>query len=238
MDEKGNIENKKYKNINLESDIPTEKTSIISNDNKIDLSENNNSIITFTDKKINENMDEELEKEEIFDLNLERNFGNTYSCLFIKKEPIIVIGPDFKYFFINFGIVLFFYLIILLLKVQKKHFIYKYIFNFCFSLYAIPHLILLLINPGIPKEINESQILNSKNYKKHYRQCSYCHNIIYKDNDYITFHCSDCDICVEDFDHHCPFTGKCIGKKNKVIFLIWLYGFGIFFVCCFVYIFI
>ena len=58
MDEKGNIENKKYKNINLESDIPTEKTSIISNDNKIDLSENNNSIITFTDKKINENIDE------------------------------------------------------------------------------------------------------------------------------------------------------------------------------------
>lgn len=238
MDEKGNIENKKYKNINLESDIPTEKTSIISNDNKIDLSENNNSIITFTDKKINENMDEELEKEEIFDLNLERNFGNTYSCLFIKKEPIIVIGSDFKYFFINFGIVLFFYLIILYLKVVKKHIIYKYIFHFCFSLYAIPHIILLLINPGIPKEINENQILNVKNYKKQYRQCFYCHNIINKDNDFITFHCTDCDICIEDFDHHCPFTGKCIGKNNKTIFLIWLYGFAIFFVCCFVFIFI
>jgi hypothetical protein len=27
-----------------------------------------------------------------------------------------------------------------------------------------------------------------------------------------THHCYDCDVCVEELDHHCPWTGKCIGE--------------------------
>ena len=57
MDEKENIENNKYENINLESDIPTEKEIVSSTDNKIDFLENNNSIIKLNEKKINENFE-------------------------------------------------------------------------------------------------------------------------------------------------------------------------------------
>ena len=35
-------------------------------------------------------------------------------------------------------------------------------------------------------------------------------------------HCQECRVCVQDCDHHCPWTGKCIGKNNVKCFYAWL----------------
>ncbi|CAN0479507.1 unnamed protein product, partial [Laminaria digitata] len=35
-------------------------------------------------------------------------------------------------------------------------------------------------------------------------------------------HCSECDVCVSKFDHHCPWTGKCIAEKNLMFFYLFL----------------
>ncbi|KAF4035570.1 DHHC domain-containing protein [Phytophthora infestans] len=35
-------------------------------------------------------------------------------------------------------------------------------------------------------------------------------------------HCSDCGVCVRELDHHCPWTGKCVGERTIKWFYVFL----------------
>jgi hypothetical protein len=51
-----------------------------------------------------------------------------------------------------------------------------------------------------------------------YTTCSIC-NVLRERG---TTHCSDCGLCVRELDHHCPWSGKCIGAGNIAPFRAFL----------------
>ena len=98
----------------------------------------------------------------------------------------------------------------------KIGFVLNYIvFIFCY-IYTV------LINPGIPNKqyyicYYKNKIIGDKN---NWKKCSKCNILIPKGLKVI--HCNICQICVREQDHHCPWTGKCIGKYNLKSFYVFV----------------
>ncbi len=56
--------------------------------------------------------------------------------------------------------------------------------------------------------------------QSHLLQLKYCYTCcIYRPKRAV--HCSLCDACVEQMDHHCPFISTCVGRRNY----IWFFAF-------------
>ena len=85
-------------------------------------------------------------------------------------------------------------------------------------IFNVSYLLLALANPG----------LIDRNLKKHSKELlmelinsnsrAYCARCKVVKNDPNTVHCTSCDICVEKYDHHCAWSGKCIGGGNQLLF--------------------
>ena len=164
--------------------------------------------------------------------NIERIYNKVHPFLFINNEPLILITSDIYLFIFIFSITSFLSIIFYSIKEQKLIYM-KIIFILVYLYYTVTYILLMILNPGIPSDKSDRDL---HELKRKYYQCTLCNSIIYKENEFITYHCHYCNICVEKFDHHCNFVGKCIGKNNATIFRLWLFSIPCYILVIFMYI--
>jgi palmitoyltransferase ZDHHC9/14/18 len=152
----------------------------------------------------------------------ERDYGNFSCFLFYKNDPLIVIGPDWCYFillscftFSSFYFIFIFY---------KNNFdFYIWLLGVClYVTHMISYVLSVFKNPGIPSNNYYEDYFLNQDSNKSYDFCTLCKSLINMDSSYITYHCNYCNVCIEGYDHHCPWTTKCIGKGNLISFYVFV----------------
>ena len=160
-----------------------------------------------------------------------KKMGNFYTYFFYQYQPIIVLGNKKLSLVIIYESILQISFFCSLFTFIQGIFIYiKYIFIVLYLNCFISHMFIFLLNPGIPSPDHYKKIFaNKKEYKALSKEkknmflfCDMC-NIIIDPKERIE-HCDECDICISKYDHHCYWTGKCIGKNNIIVFYLFLFG--------------
>ena len=144
--------------------------------------------------------------------------GHTYSFFGDRNgDPLIMLGPNYILFigflsFISIIFICFFYTFW-----SHLLFIYKILGIIIYLLFFFSYSYTALINPGFPKHDLEGKTGEPRGK---FRWCGACK--IWISIEKKTNHCFDCGICVEGYDHHCPWTSKCIGRRNLISFYIFI----------------
>ena len=206
-------------------EVPITSSTISEKDNKLEIINNENvpkfedivDMKNYPNKNINETQNNFQSNSRQKHKNLRfccKKIGHTL-CLISDKmgNPLIMIGPHWPMYvcfcgFVTLGFISFFYHFFNILN-----YFFKIFGIFSFSLYFISYTGTFLLNPGYP-ERNEESLLG--NPRINYKFCIECNMWVRIDRR--TSHCVECGVCIEGYDHHCPWTGKCIGKKTIYYF--------------------
>ena len=94
-----------------------------------------------------------------------------------------------------------------------------------YFLFEIFLVLTTISDPGVvTKQYYLENYQPDKTVIKNFRICRKCNIVM--DLDKGTEHCIECGICVMNNDHHCPWTSKCVGKKNLWLFNCFLVSLG------------
>ncbi len=157
----------------------------------------------------------EYEKEKKIDKYIYRKKGRCYFFFGDKDgNPLFIIGPQwYMYIILTLSVNSFILFYSFSLIPKKYNLIFKLIGLITLFIFQISYSITFLINPGYPLNTFERKFGEPRS---NYRMCIQCNFWVKVDENVV--HCSDCKICIEGYDHHCPWTSKCIGKNNIFFF--------------------
>ena len=144
--------------------------------------------------------------------------GRTLFVFLDKYEnPLLIIGPHWPMYVCFCGIISLIMLAVYITIWKDIGLVLRIVGIICYWTYFISYSHCSLYNPGYPK--NDM----GRNFgfpREEYYFCNLCQFYV-KNSNYVS-HCTDCDICIENQDHHCPWTGHCIGKNNYYSFYIFI----------------
>ena len=136
--------------------------------------------------------------------------GNCHAFFGNKNgDPFFIIGPQWP-MFIALTVILNGIIYFLLIKFWRYYSnLFRGLGIFFPTFFQITFTHCFVINPGFPKnDIGRQTGIPKENYK-FCPECKFYYDLNKKVN-----HCFDCGICIEGYDHHCPWVSKCIGNKN------------------------
>ncbi len=70
--------------------------------------------------------------------------------------------------------------------------------------------------PHGDEENTNSKANQSRAIRENWRYCAMCN--VYQPPKAV--HCPECHVCVDGYDHHCPWMGCCVGKRNYKPFMM------------------
>jgi hypothetical protein len=118
---------------------------------------------------------------------------------------LMVIGPDVMYSFAT-----------LCLIVIPSMLMYKYVVEKAIANIVYTCLFVLCLGSFIGVFISDPGLLRKYNHARSakWTYCDHCESFRPPG----CVHCSSCRVCISDYDHHCPWTGKCVGGGNMYWF--------------------
>ena len=194
-------------------------------DTYLNIKKNQNTNIDSTENNYKDNENEEDTYNKLIGvLNrktssyLYAKIGNTHTFFADKNaSPLIVIGPNWIMYLSCCLIISLIFGFFFNAFWNYMNMLFRSIGLIIFFTFVTSYSYTSLINPGIPK-YDENAILGKP--RENYRFCRIC--CIWTKIEENTSHCFECNVCYEGFDHHCPWTGKCIAKNNTFSFYIFL----------------
>ena len=147
------------------------------------------------------------------------------------RAPTKKIGKSKKYIFIGifFKIISYYFLLGNIYPFLYRHTCYGIINLVSLFLFALFNLIFIILylylicsNPGYVSEEDKDENYETLLFTKKDEFKHYCFKCCVHTTDDLK-HCSICDKCCKEFDHHCFWLNNCIGVNNYMKFIVFLY---------------